>query len=33
MSFIRTLIPFYFWIAPTNERAKSTRKVKPIIKK
>lgn len=26
MSLIRALIPFYFWMAPTNERAKSTRK-------
>ena len=33
MKFYRALIPFYFWIAPTNERVKNTRKIKPIIKK
>ena len=33
MSLIRALIPFYFWIAPTNEKVKNTRKIKPIIKK
>ena len=33
MKFYRALIPFYFWIAPTNEKIKNTYKVKPIIKK
>ena len=33
MKFYRALIPFYFWIAPTNEKIKNTHKVKPIIKK
>lgn len=33
MSFIRALIPFYFWMAPTNEKVKNTRRIKPIIKK
>ena len=33
MKFYRALIPFYFWIAPTNEKIKNAHKVKPIIKK
>ena len=33
MRFYRVLIPFYFWIAPTNEKIKNTRRVKPIIKR
>ena len=33
MKFYRALIPFYFWIAPANEKIKNTHKVKPIIKK
>lgn len=33
MRFHRALIPFYFWIAPTNEKIKNTRRVKPIIKR
>lgn len=33
MRFYRALIPFYFWIAPTNEKIKNTRRVKPIIKR
>ena len=33
MKFYRALIPFYFWIAPTNEKIKNTRRVKPIIKR
>ena len=33
MRFYRALIPFYFWIAPTNEKIKNTRRIKPIIKK
>lgn len=33
MKFYRALIPFYFWIAPTNEKIKNTHKIKPIIKK
>ena len=33
MKFYRALIPFYFWIAPTNEKIKNTRRIKPIIKK
>ena len=33
MRFYRVLIPFYFWIASTNEKIKNTRRVKPIIKR
>ena len=33
MRFYRALIPFYFWIAPTNEKIKNTHRVKLIIKK
>ena len=33
MRFYRVLIPFYFSIAPTNEKIKNTRRVKPIIKR
>ena len=33
MKFYRVLIPFYFWVAPTNEKIKNTHEVKPIIKK
>ena len=33
MKFYRALIPFYFWVAPTNEKSKNTHRVKPIIKK
>ena len=33
MRFYRALIPFYFWIAPTNETIKNTRRIKPIIKR
>ena len=32
LSLFRALVPFYFWIAPTNEKIKNTRRVKPIIK-
>lgn len=30
LTFFRTIVPFYFWIANTNEKPKS-KKVKPII--
>ena len=33
MKFYRALIPFYFWVAPTNEKIKNTHRVKPIIKR
>lgn len=33
MRFYRALIPFYFWVAPTNEKIKNTHRVKLIIKK
>lgn len=33
MKFYRALIPFYFWVAPANEKIKNTHRVKPIIKK
>ena len=30
MTFIRNLVPFYYWIAPRNEKPKRKRIVKPI---
>ena len=33
MKFYRVLIPFYFWVAPTNEKIKNTHRIKQIIKK